>query len=228
MDWINEMPLLIKYFGVRVIDTEDFLELIVRFLFNLGIVTVLVRAIYYPVTKRKDYLFTYLLFSIIVFFLCQLLSNVKLGLGFALGLFAIFGIIRYRTDPIPIKEMTYLFIVIGIAAINGLANKKISYSELLFTNFAILIITYGLENIWLLKHESRRTVIYEKIELIKPENHQQLLEDLCNRTGLNIHRFEIGRVDFLRDTARIRIFFFDDEPQYSSLENEPERETTIE
>ena len=86
MDWINEMPLLIKYFGVKLIDTEDFLELIIRFFFNLSIVTILIRAIYYPVTKRKDYLFTYMLFSIIVFFLCQLLSNVKLGLGFALGL----------------------------------------------------------------------------------------------------------------------------------------------
>ena len=223
MDWINEIPLLVKFFGVQLIDQEDFLELVIRFLFNLGIVCVLVRGIYYPVTKRKDYLFTYILFSIIVFFLCQLLSNVKLGLGFALGLFAIFGIIRYRTDPIPIKEMTYLFIVIGIAAINGLANKKISYVELGFTNIAIVSVTYGLEKIWLLKHESRRTIIYEKIELIKPENHQQLLDDLCERTGLNIHRFEIGRVDFMRDSARIRVFYYDDNANYSSVENESER-----
>jgi len=223
MDWINEIPLLVKIFGVRLIDKEDFLELVIRFIFNLGIVGLLVRGIYYPITKRKDYLFTYILFSIIVFFLCQLLSNVKLGLGFALGLFAIFGIIRYRTDPIPIKEMTYLFIVIGISAINGLANKKISYVELVFTNIAIVAVTYGLEKLWLLKHESRRTIIYEKIELIKPENHQQLMEDLCERTGLNIHRLEIGRVDFMRDTARIRIFYYDSHSNYSSVENESER-----
>ena len=114
-------------------------------------------------------------------------------------------------------------VVIGIAAINGLANKKISYIELLFTNIAIVAVTYGLEKLWLLKHESRRTVIYEKIELIKPENHQQLMDDLCDRTGLNIHRLEIGRVDFMRDTARIRIFYFDDGTNYSSLENESER-----
>jgi len=223
MDYISELPLLVKIFGVRLIDQEDFLELIVRFLFNLGVVGALVRGIYYPITKRKDYLFTYILFSIIVFFLCQLLSNVKLGLGFALGLFAIFGIIRYRTDPIPIKEMTYLFMVIGIAAINGLANKKISYGELLFTNIAIVGITYGLEKLWLLKHESRRTIIYENIELIKPENHTQLLEDLCARTGLNIHRIEIGRVDFMRDTARIRVFYYDAPSTYSSIEDESER-----
>ena len=212
--------ILNKFFGIRLIDTKDFVELLIRFSFNFIIVVWLVRYIYYPITKRKDYLFTYLLFSVIVFFLCQLLSSVKLGLGFALGLFAIFGIIRYRTDPIPIKEMTYLFIVIGIAAINGLANKKISFAELMFTNIIVVGITYGLEKIWLLKSESRKSIEYEKIDFIKPENHALLLEDLKERTGLNIHRFEIGRIDFLRDTARIRIYYFEDNVKYSSLENE--------
>ena len=130
MDWINEIPLLVKFFGVRIIDNEDFLELVIRFFFNLGIVSILVRGIYYPITKRKDYLFTYILFSIVVFFLCQLLSNVKLGLGFALGLFAIFGIIRYRTDAIEIKEMTYLFLIIGMSVINSLASNKVSIAEM--------------------------------------------------------------------------------------------------
>ena len=211
--------ILTKFFGIRLIDINDFTELLIRFSFNFIIVVWLVRYIYYPITRRKDYLFTYLLFSVIVFFLCQLLSSVKLGLGFALGLFAIFGIIRYRTDPIPIKEMTYLFIVIGIAAINGLANKKISFAELMFTNLVVVGITYGLEKIWLLKSESRKTVEYEKIDLIKPENHALLMEDLKERTGLNIHRFEIGRLDFLRDTARIRVYYYEDNSLYSSLDN---------
>ena len=211
--------ILTKLFGIRLIDINDFAELLIRFSFNFIIVVWLVRYIYYPITRRKDYLFTYLLFSVIVFFLCQLLSSVKLGLGFALGLFAIFGIIRYRTDPIPIKEMTYLFIVIGIAAINGLANKKISFAELMFTNIVVVGITYGLEKIWLLKSESRKTIEYEKIELIKPENHARLMEDLKERTGLNIHRFEIGRLDFLRDTARIRVYYYEDNSLYSSLDN---------
>ena len=218
---------LTKIFGVKLIDADDFLELIIRFGFNLFISVVVVRYIYYPVTKRKDYLFTYLMFSVIVFFLCQLLSNVKLGLGFALGLFAIFGIIRYRTDPIPIKEMTYLFVVIGISAINGLANKKISYIELIFTNFMIAALTYGLEKVWLMRHESRQTVILEKIELIKPENRQKLLEDMRERTGLNIHRAEIGRIDFLRDTARVRVFYYEDAGAYSSLQEETERRTNV-
>lgn len=211
--------ILTKLFGIRLIDINDFTELLIRFLFNFIIVVWLVRYIYYPITRRKDYLFTYLLFSVIVFFLCQLLSSVKLGLGFALGLFAIFGIIRYRTDPIPIKEMTYLFIVIGIAAINGLANKKISFAELMFTNIVVVGITYGLEKIWLLKSESRKTIEYEKIDLIKPENHALLMEDLKERTGLNIHRFEIGRLDFLKDTARIRVYYYEDNTLYSSTNN---------
>jgi hypothetical protein len=118
--------------------------------------------------------------------------------------------------------MTYLFIVIGIAAINGLANKKISFAELLFTNLAVVLITYGLEKIWLLKSESRKTIEYEKIELITPDKHPLLLEDLRVRTGLNIHRFEIGRLDFLRDTARIRVYYYEEDNPYSSLENDSE------
>jgi len=127
-----------KVFGIELVDKVDFFELIVRFAFNFLVVFVGVRWLYYPIAKRKDYLFTYILISAVVFLLCFLLENVKLQLGFALGLFAIFGIIRYRTDAIPIKEMTYLFLVIGISVINALANKampslfsQISYSFLL-------------------------------------------------------------------------------------------------
>jgi len=198
-----------QLYGIDLIDIPDFSELILRFLFNLIVVLVLIRLIYYPITRRKDYLFTYILISTVVFLLCFLLENVKLQLGFALGLFAIFGIIRYRTNPIAIKEMTYLFIVIGISVMNALANKKISYTELVFTNFAIIAVTYGLEKVWLLKHESRKTIIYEKIDLIKSGNYQLLIKDLEERTGLKINRIEIGRIDFLRDSARIRIYYFD-------------------
>ena len=124
-----------------------------------------------------------------------------------MGLFAIFGIIRYRTDPIPIKEMTYLFLVIGISVVNALANKKISHIELIFAIFLILGVTYGLEKVWLLKHETRKNIVYEKIELIKPEHRQELIEELKLRTGIDIIRVEIGRIDFLRDVATVRIFY---------------------
>jgi hypothetical protein len=211
---MNELLLLltdIEVFGSDFFDKKDFFELLVKAVFNFLVIGYIVRYLYYPATKNKDYLFTYLLISVTVFFLCFLLENVKLELGFALGLFAIFGIIRYRTDPIPIKEMTYLFIVIGVSVINALANKKISHSELLFTNFIIIAVTYGLEKIWLLKHETRKTITYEKIELIVPSRKQELLDDLKLRTGLNITRVEVRRLDFLRDTAQLRIFFFEDE-----------------
>jgi hypothetical protein len=146
-------------FGMKLINLSDFLELLVRFSFNLIVVIILVRYIYYPVARRKDYLFTYILISTVIFALCFLLENVKLEIGFALGLFAIFGIIRYRTSQIPIKEMTYLFLIIGISVINALANKKISYTELVFANFGIIFVTLLLERVFLLKHESRKTII---------------------------------------------------------------------
>jgi hypothetical protein len=175
------------------------------------VVGLIVRGLYYPVTRRKDYLFSYILISVLVFLLCFLLENVKLQIGFALGLFAIFGIIRYRTNPIPIKEMTYLFVVIGISVINALANKKVSYVELIFTNLAIIGLIYMLEKIWLLKHEASKTIEYEKIDLIKPEKRSELIKDLEARTGLKIDRIEIGRINFLRDTVRIRIYYMEND-----------------
>ena len=211
---INDLLLIladIELFGSDLLDKKDFIELIVRSIFNFLIIGYIVRYLYYPATKNKDYLFTYLLISVTVFFLCFLLENVKLELGFALGLFAIFGIIRYRTDPIPIKEMTYLFIVIGISVMNALVNKKISHAEVLFTNLIFIAITYALEKIWLLKHESRKNIVFEKIELILPERRQELMADLKERTGLNITRIEVRNIDFLRDTANLRIFYFEDE-----------------
>jgi len=201
----------LEFLGTPVYDAEDFWKLITKGIFNLFIILIIVRYIYYPVTRNKDYLFTYLLISLTVFLLCVLLDSVKLQLGFALGLFAIFGIIRYRTDPIPIKEMTYLFLVIGISVVNALANKKISHAELVFANLLLVFVTFGMERIWLLRHESRRNIIYEKIELIKPENKEALLEDLKERTGLNIVRYEIRRIDFLKDIANIRIFYYEDD-----------------
>ena len=203
----------IEFLGTPLWDSEDFLKLIVKTVFNLIIITIIIRYIYYPVTKNKDYLFTYFLISMTVFLLCVLLDSVKLQLGFALGLFAIFGIIRYRTDPIAIKEMTYLFLVIGISVVNALSNKKISYAELVFANLMIVFVTYGMENLWLLRHQSRKNITYEKIELILPEKREELIADLKVRTGIDVIRVEIRRIDFLRDTANLRIFYYEDDPE---------------
>jgi hypothetical protein len=195
--------------GLDIIHVPDFFTLLLRFSLNLIIVALIVRGLYYPTARRKDYLFTFLMISTVVFLLCILLESVKLQLGFAFGLFAIFGILRYRTNAIPIKEMTYLFIIIGLSVVNALANKKVSWAELLFTNLIIVGIIYGLEKLWLLKHESSKVVTYEKIDLIKPEKYELLKKDLEERTGLKINRIEIGKIDFLRDTAKLVIHYYE-------------------
>jgi hypothetical protein len=140
-----------------------------------------------------------------------MLESVKLQMGFALGLFAVFGIIRYRTDAIPIKEMTYLFVVIGMSVMNALINKKISLVELSFANLVIIGATYGLEKVWLLRHEAQKIIVYENIDLIKVGREEEMIADIELRTGIKVNRFEIGKIDFLRDTALIKIYFFEDE-----------------
>ena len=213
MGILSEILLLssFKFLGMEFMNSEDFLKLLFRFGMNFLFMLILVRYIYYPVAKKKEYLITFYLISITVFLLCFLLDNVKLELGFALGLFAIFGIIRYRTDAIPIKEMTYLFMVIGLSVINALANKKVSYAELIFTNFIILAVTFGLEKLWLVKHETRKRIVYENINLIKPSMKIEMHKDLEERTGLKISRFEIGKINFLRDSADVKIYYFEED-----------------
>ena len=200
-----------EFLGTPVFDSKDFWRMVTKTFFNLFIITIIVRYIYYPVTKNKDYLFTYFLISLTVFLLCVLLDSVKLQLGFALGLFAIFGIIRYRTDPIAIKEMTYLFLVIGVSVVNALSNKKISHAELVFANLLIVFVTYGMERLWLLKHETRKNIIYEKIELIVPERRAELIADLKERVGVDVIRVEVRRIDLLKDIANLRIFYYEND-----------------
>jgi hypothetical protein len=200
-----------EFLDIELMNLQDFLDLVIRFSFNLLIVLILVRVLYYRITPRKEYLFTYILISVVVFFMIMLLENVGVEIGFALGLFAIFGMLRYRTQQIPIREMTYLFLVIGVSVINSLANRKVSYAELLLTNAAIVLVTYMLEKVYLLKTETKKLVFYEKVELIKPDRREEMIADLKERTGLPIHRVEIDRIDYLRDSARIYIFYFEKE-----------------
>lgn len=212
---MNTMELLVpeavNITGVEIIDLPGFLEFVLRFILNTSVIMILVRWLYYSTTRRKDYLFTYILISSIVFLLCFLLESVKLQIGFALGMFAIFGIIRYRTDALPIKEMTYLFLIIGVSVINALTNTETSLVDLLFTNIVIIIITFVLEKVWLLKHESSKLIIYEKINLIREENYDELVKDLQERTGIKkINRVEVGKINFLRDICDLTIYYYTD------------------
>jgi hypothetical protein len=205
------VPEAVNITGVEIIDLPGFLEFVLRFILNTSVIMILVRWLYYSTTRRKDYLFTYILISSIVFLLCFLLESVKLQIGFALGMFAIFGIIRYRTDALPIKEMTYLFLIIGVSVINALTNTETSLVDLLFTNIVIIIITFVLEKVWLLKHESSKLIIYEKINLIREENYDELVKDLQERTGIKkINRVEVGKINFLRDICDLTIYYYTD------------------
>ncbi|MFT5886236.1 MAG: hypothetical protein ACI9IP_002700 [Arcticibacterium sp.] len=186
---------------------DDFYKMLFRFIINIFFLSIIIRELYFKSSERKDYLFTYYMIGIIVFFLCFTLKKYELDIGMALGLFAIFGIIRYRTDAIAIKEMTYLFVVIGVSVVNSLANKKMSYAEIFSINILIVGAIYIMERLWRVNNEISKNIVYEKIENIKPENLDQLKADLEVRTGLKIKRMEIQDVDFLKDTADIIIHY---------------------
>ncbi len=197
----------VRFLGIKVLNPEDFYELLFRFSLNFIVIVVLTRFLYYKFNQRKEYFFVYLMMGVIVFLICFLLRNIQLGMGFALGLFAIFAIIRYRTDPIPIKEMTYLFVVVGVSMINALVKGKVSHAELVLANLIVLGVTWYLERIWMRKGTSELIVNYEKIELIHPDRREELMADLKERTGLDIIKISILRMSFLRDTARLRLFY---------------------
>ena len=197
----------LRFLGIKIINVADFSELLIRLALNVFVSFLVVHYMYARNSRRKDFYFSFLAVGTVVFLLSFLLNSVKLELGFALGLFAIFGIIRYRTDAIPIKEMTYLFIVIGISVINALANKKVSYVELAFTNAAIVFGLFLLEKRLMLKQEGSIRLIYEKIENIHDDKKDLIIADLKERTGINIKRYEIQKIDFLKDVADITLYF---------------------
>ena len=196
-----------ELFGIDLYDSKDLVKLLFKFSIDLLFLFIIVRVIYYRIKEEKDYVFSFFMFNILTFFICFLLRKVPMEMGFALGLFAVFGILRYRTEAIPIRQMTYLFIVIGLSMINSLANKSISWLEILLANAIITIITYLIDRVWFSTIELTKTILYEKIELIKPENEQELIEDLKQRTGLQIVAVKVDKVDFLRDTAQIKIYY---------------------
>jgi len=203
--------------GAPLFDELNFWMLLFRFCFNLLICWIIIQFFYYKKSNRKDYYFTFMLFTVTVFLLIFLLDNVSMQIGFALGLFAIFGIIRYRTETVPIREMTYLFVVIGISVINGLATST-SYAELVLTNVLFIIVVWALESNRLLKHTSCKIILYEKIKLIKPEKSEELLADLRERTGLDITKLEIGHIDFLRDVAYIKVYYNSDSNEINTID----------
>lgn len=206
MDTISELFDDGNFLGSPMLDIDGFGQLVLRFIFNFIVVGIIIHFFYYPKSRRRDYYFTFTLINISVFLLIFLLNSVKLKIGFALGIFAIFGIIRYRTESVPIREMTYLFVIIAVSVINALA-IQISYAELFVTNLIFVLITWALESNRWLKHISCKLILYDKIQLITPDKYDELIEDLKKRTGIDIQKVEIGHIDFLRDAAFIKIYY---------------------
>ena len=191
--------------------TEMFDKLGVKFFIRLLIdflsVFVIVRFIYYPLYKKKDFFFTYFLFNLIIFIITYLLNKVDLSMGAAFGLFAVFSLLRYRTENISAKDMTYLFIVIALGLVSAV--NKGTYFETALINLIVLLFAYFLDANVFMKNEHIQKVQYENIEMIKPENMTLLMEDLRKRTGLNIHKISIGKIDFMKDTAVVKIYYYD-------------------
>ncbi len=189
-------------------------KLIFRLLIDLASVFVLVRFIYYPIYKHRELFFTYFIFNIIIFLISFLLNKVDLSMGAAFGLFAVFSMLRYKTEEIAIKDMTYLFLTIAIGLVSAVTKIKdtadnIEYIFLIGINVLVLIVTYLLESNIFMKKESVKTILYENIEMIREGNQEALLADLKLRTGFNVHRYSVHKIDFLKDAAQIKIYYYD-------------------
>jgi len=186
---------------------DDLLKLLVRFAFNMIVVSMIVFFSYYKHKQNRTYVFNFLMMNVMVFFICFSLKKLDLGLGMALGLFAIFAIIRYRTDAIQVKEMTYLFVVIGVAVINALSNKKTSYAELLTANLIIVGSTFLLERLLSQTKLAKQAVVYDKLELLLPDRRVELFEDLTQRIGIQPADVKIGKIDLEKASATLTIYF---------------------
>ena len=182
-------------------------QLLARLALDLFFTGIIVRLVHYRVYRNRDYVFTYVLLNLVTFSLVYLLSSVPVQLGFALGLFAVFGILRYRTEPIQVRNLTYLFVVIALALLNALARAAIGLPELLIVNVVIVGMVCILEAAPFSGREASRLVRYDRLDLLGPETSAELLDDLRKRTHLPVERYEIGDVDLLRDTATITVHY---------------------
>ncbi len=194
------------FLGVPLFDAQNLLHLGIHFAFTMLVSWIIIHLFYYRKSRRRDYYFTFLMFSAAMFILLFVMENIKLQIGFALGLFAIFGMIRYRTETMPVREMTYLFVIIAISIVNGLA-LNISYAELVLANLLLILLTWVLESDRIIAHTSTKLVTYDRIDLIVPEKREELKADLEKRIGVRVKTIEIGSVDFLRDSAFIKITY---------------------
>lgn len=193
-------------FDVPLFDLEGIWRLLFRFAFNAVFMWIIIHMFYYRKSRKINYYFTFSLISVSVFFLIYMLTGVKMKIGMALGLFAIFGIIRYRTEVISVREMTYLFVIITLSVINAMA-IKLSYSELFVANLLFVLAVWIFEGSQKLRQVSCKYILYDRIDLIKPSQYPQLLEEVKERTGLDIINIEVGAINYLQDTVMLKVYY---------------------
>lgn len=195
-----------QLFDVPLFNAQGIAQLLVRFFFNAFFMWIIIHFFYYRKTRKLDYYFTFSLISVSVFFLIYMLSGVKMKIGMALGLFAIFGIIRYRTEVISVREMTYLFVIITLSVINAMA-IKLSYSELLLADVMFVLAVGFFEGARNMKQVSCKYILYDRVDLIKPEQYNELLAEVKERTGLDIINIEVGAINYLQDTVMLKVYY---------------------
>jgi hypothetical protein len=193
------------------------------FLLNFAVALLIVRGIYYPIKRNKEYVLAFLALNTVVFLIAGLLGGLELSVGVGFSLFAIFSVLRYRTDPIPVREMTYLFVLMALPVIDSVLLSQGSYLAMLVANGITVLVLTAVEKGWGCHYEQKKSITYEKIELVKPENHDRLLADLRERTGLPVTRAEIGKIDFLRDVAELRVYYQQDPVSQTQRHELPSR-----
>lgn len=207
----------VDFLNIQLYDGPALGKLLILFGINLLVCWIITHFFYYRKSHRRDYYFTYMLFSTAIFFILYQLQNMSVEVGVVLGLFGIFSMIRYRTEQLPIREMTYLFVLIGISIING-AGMASSYASFIATNVIFILLIWVLEASGMSGRKAQKIITYEKIALIKPERREELLADLRERTGLEIIKVQVGSIDFLQDTVFIKVTYIPDDPEPNDID----------
>lgn len=229
MDLFNDINYKLgNLIGLTLFDPQHFISLIVRLIINLVVVSIIARCFYFPRSHRRDYMFIFILMSMSIFLLVSLMEGDGMNLGAAMGLFAIFGIMRFRTEAVPIREMTYLFMLIAVSVVNALGkaeyHPKADYWDgfgivtIVFVNLAFLCMVWLFEGSKLVNTMCSKYIKYDNVALIAPEKREELKADLEKRTGLKILRIEVGMIDFLKDSCLIRIYYDEPKDRGNSIE----------
>lgn len=207
----------IEVLDVPLFDGPSLWRMLILFGVNMLVCWIITHFFYYRKSRRRDYYFTYMLFSMAIFFILYQLQNMKVEVGIVLGLFGIFSMIRYRTEQLPIREMTYLFVLIGISIING-AGMATSYVSFVAVNVIFILLVWILEAVGMSNRNAQKIITYEKIELVKPDRREELLADLHQRTGLEIVKVQVGSIDFLKDTALLKVTYIPDDSEPNDID----------